>query len=269
MTRTLTTMTTERRSIARDVAGIQLRADDSGDERFVGLALVYGTRAKIGDPKTWGFFEEFAPGAATKTLAEFDQRMLIDHDTYYIVSRVSAGDLGLTQTGRGVEVDSALDEELTYVRDLKVNVRKKRITGMSIGFRTIAGKVDWQQIEVEEPRDDGKIEVYTADLRIIREIQLLEVSAVTFPAFEDTEADLRHGVIPALELRGDHDAIARRAKYRPELASLLEQIDREPASATRAGTEPARTTRYLDDSIDRHMRGMATRYGLPLANRSN
>ena len=249
---TLTT-TEERRSLSGARAGIELRAAEDGQERFHGLAVPYNTRAAIGDPKGWGFFEEFAGGAAARTLREFDQRMLIDHDTYYLVSRVSAGDLVLADTSRGVDVDSGLDEELTYVRDLKVNVRKRRITGMSIGFRIPPGGQRWEEIEVEETGPDGKIRVYSADLRVITDIDLIEVSAVTFPAFTDTEADLR-AVALALETRGDYDAVARRADQRPELRALLDHMDR-----------PARPdTRNSVPAITRRMRGLAARYRLPL-----
>lgn len=212
----------ERRTIALADAGVQLRAaGDSGGQRFAGLAMQYGVRAAIGDPKGWGFFEEFAAAAAADSIATFDQRMLVDHDTYYLVSRVSAGDLALTDVSRGVEVDSELDEELSYVKDLRRNVERRRITGMSIGFRVRPGGYEWREIQVEEPRPDGKIEVYTADLRYITAIDLIEVSAVTFPAYADTEADLRWGVMPALLQRGDRRAIERRAVHRPELGELL------------------------------------------------
>ena len=77
----LATATEERRSLDANTAGISLRADESGAERFQGLALVYGVRAKIGNPKGWGWFEQFDAGAAADSLKEFDQRMLIDHDT--------------------------------------------------------------------------------------------------------------------------------------------------------------------------------------------
>lgn len=244
--------TTERRSISRDVAGVEVRAAGDSAPRFVGRALVYNSRAAIGDPKMWGFYEEFAAGAAARTLAEFDQRMLIDHDTYYLVSRVSAGDLVLTDSAAGVDVDSELDEELTYVRDLRRNVEKRRITGMSIGFRIPPGGQRWEEIEVEEPDGAGRVRVFTADLRVITDIDLIEVSAVTFPAFTDTEADLRT-VAAALETRGDYAAVARRIDQRPELRSLLDHMTRPPAP-------PETDTRNGVQSLDRVISVYRSRY---------
>lgn len=265
----LMSATAERRSLDRDQAGIELRADDTGAERFHGLALVYGVRAKIGNPRTWGWFEQFDAGAAADSLKEFDQRMLIDHDTYYLVSRVSAGDLTLTDTARGVEVDSGLDDELSYIRDFKVNVRKRRLTGMSVGFFVKPAGARWEEIEVEETRPDGKIEIYTADLRRISAIELWEASGVTFPAYTDTEAQLRSALV-ALSGCENRDVLVRRADKRPEFRQLLELRDRfgeapmsvdELRALENRPPEPEATGGpYSPDSLDRRMRALQTRY---------
>src|SRR3954470_5415286 len=120
----------ERRSLSLDVASIELRGDGSA-QRFAGHAAVFNTRTAIGNPLKWGYYEELAAGTFTKTLQEGDARMLIDHDSFYVVSRVSAGTLNLAQDSRGLSVDSTLDEDLSYVKDLKINLRNKNITGMS------------------------------------------------------------------------------------------------------------------------------------------
>lgn len=205
----------ERRGLTFDDAGVEIRDDSSGASRFNGYASVFNVRTAIGNPLTWGFYEEVADGAFTKTLAEGDARMLIDHDSYYVVSRVSAGTLYLAQDQRGLSTDSALDPGLSYVNDLKTNVRIRNITGMSFGFTVT--KDDWTTEEVSTS-DGNTAEV---EVRTIREVKLIEVSAVTFPAYEETTAGLRHSVVPALLRRGDVAAIARAARYRPDLAELL------------------------------------------------
>ncbi|MFF3857488.1 HK97 family phage prohead protease, partial [Micromonospora sp. NPDC002575] len=69
-------------------AGLAIRAGgDGGAERFAGYAAVFNSRTAIGNPLRWGFYEEVAVGAFTKTISEGDARMLIDHDSYYVVSR--------------------------------------------------------------------------------------------------------------------------------------------------------------------------------------
>ncbi|MFJ4434599.1 HK97 family phage prohead protease [Streptomyces sp. NPDC088923] len=245
--------TEERRGLTLAEAGLQVRAEgDDGGERFAGYAAVFNSRTAIGNPLRWGFYEEIAPGAFGKTIGEGDARMLIDHDSYYVVSRSTAGTLALSEDARGLAVDSALDEGLSYVRDLKANLRNKNVTGMSFGFYVV--KDDWTSEEIEVEGADP-VEV---DVRTIREVRLIEVSAVTFPAYTDTEAELK-AVARALDRRGDAAALAARAAYRPELLDLT-HLDAEPARArAQATAEPGVSTQHLD----LRMRALAARYGLP------
>ncbi|MGW6566448.1 HK97 family phage prohead protease [Streptomyces sp. NPDC054975] len=245
--------TTERRSLSLAAAGLQVRAD--GDARgFAGHAAVFNSRTAIGNPLSWGFYEEIAPGAFTKTISEGDARMLVDHDTRMVVSRVSAGSLRLAQDQVGLAVDADLDARLSYVGDLIVNLDNRNITGMSFGFRVV--KDEWEPLPVETV-DGNTVET---ELRIIREVQLFEVSAVTFPAYEDTDAGLR-SVGMALAARGDDAAFDRRAAYRPE----LNDFRHEPAAAaaTRGDgiTQPGETTGGRQAM---HMKALAARYSLAL-----
>lgn len=226
--RTLTRTTAEeRRHLPLSTAEVAIRAADgdavaTGGERFIGYAAKFNSRTAIGNPLKWGFYEEIAPGAFTKTLQEGDARMLIDHDSYYVVSRVSAGTLTLAEDALGLPVDSALDTGLSYVGDLKANVRNKNITGMSFGFYVV--KDDWALEDVELNGQTAQVEV-----RRILEVRLVEVSAVTFPAYEDTEAELA-SVASALVSRGDQAAIEKRARFRPELRDLLQLVGADTAA---------------------------------------
>ncbi|MEU0716833.1 HK97 family phage prohead protease [Streptomyces lavendulocolor] len=242
--------TEERRDLTLATAGLQVRADGDAAPGFTGHAAVFNSRTAIGNPLTWGFYEEIAPGAFSKTLDEGDARFLVDHDTRMVVSRVSAGSLRLVQDQLGLAVDADLDAELSYVRDLVTNLRNGNITGMSFGFQTV--KDDWQTVEIETKDGDTA----EAELRVIREVKLYEVSAVTFPAYEDTDAGLR-SVGVALAARGDSAAFDRRARYRPELLDFR----REPGETTRGTdvTQPGETT---GGRQARQMELLAARYRL-------
>jgi HK97 family phage prohead protease len=254
----LATMTgaEERRRLPLASAGVAIRTAEGG-ERFGGYAAVFNSRTSIGNPLRWGFYEEIAQGAFAKTLSEGDARMLIDHDSYYVVSRASAGTLSLSEDEQGLAVDSALDGELSYVRDLSANLRNGNITGMSFGFYVI--KDEWNQEEIEVEGADP----VPVDVRVIREVRLIEVSAVTFPAYPETEAELK-AVARALDHRGEYAAVEARAKFRPELLDLV-HFDREPGESTRAvqvPAEPAVSTQPTGLPIDLRMRALAARYGL-------
>ncbi|MET9517030.1 HK97 family phage prohead protease [Streptomyces sp. NPDC002994] len=249
------TRTEERRDLALATAGVQLRAagDDTTMQGFDGHAAVFNSRTAIGNPLTWGFYEEIAPGAFTKTLAEGDARFLVDHDTRLVVSRVSGNSLRLAQDQVGLAVDADLDARLSYVNDLVINLDNRNITGMSFGFRTI--KDDWETVEVETV-DGAKVE---AELRILREVQLFEVSAVTFPAYEETDAGLR-SVGVALAARGDSAAFDRRAAYRPELNDFRREPDRASTRGSDA-TQPGETTGGRQAM---RMKALSARYSLAL-----
>lgn len=213
---------------------------------FTGHAAVFNVRTAIGNPLRWGFYEEVAPGTFTKTLQEGDARFLVDHDTSLLMARVSADDLRLAEDKQGLAVEADLDTELSYVRDFVRNLEKRRITGMSFGFRVV--KDDWTT-EIVSTSDGQEAEV---EIRTIREVELFEVSAVTFPAYEETDAALR-----ALQRRADPDPLGRRN-------DLLHPDGGEPAAATRTDDErePADATpRRL--VVGDQMRALAARYGLP------
>lgn len=254
MSRAMTLPTTERRRLTLPEAGAQVRAADGDDTSptFVGYAAKFNDRTAIGNPLTWGFYEEVADGAFTKTLTEGDSRFLVDHDTRMIVSRVSAGTLRLAQDKSGLAVDSDLNVRKSYVADLVENLDDGSVTGMSFGFEVL--KDDWQTIDIETKDGD----TVQAELRILREVKLWEVSAVTFPAYDSTEASLR-SVATALVQRGDHDAILRHAEHKPELLQYTE-VDEPGRPTRRNGTEPAVST----PSLDLAMKGYAALYGLPL-----
>lgn len=226
-------MDTERRDLPQEIARLVLRVDDEVEgERFHGHASVFNSRTAIGNPLKWGFYEEIKSGAFTKTLGESDPRMLIDHNPSLVVSRVSAGTLLLFQDKTGLAVDSALDTELSYVSDLKANLRNKNITGMSFGFMVV--KDEWKTEKVStSDGQDADVEV-----RIIHEVKLIEVSAVTFPAYEATDAGLR----AALRCRGDVEAIRARLDFRPDLATLLD----EPWARASDPKKPYGNVKYAD-----------------------
>ena len=241
----------ELRDTPRDEAGILIRdASEAPDSpQFVGHAAVFNSRTAIGNPLTWGFYEEINSGAFSKTLKEGDARFLVDHDTSLLVARVSAGDLRLSEDDIGLAVDADMDGELSYVRDLSRNVEKRRITGMSFGFRVI--KDDWKTEEVEV-KDNDPIEV---EVRTIQEVQLFEVSAVTFPAYEETDAALR-----ALALRDDPDPLGRRQ----HLIDRITAKQHEPGGSTRADRdEPASATHLYVAQADAEMQGLAALLSLP------
>lgn len=147
-----------------NIAEVEHRAED--DKRtLVGYAAVFERLTDIG-----GYFQEkIAPGAFADAI-KGDVRALIDHDRGRVIGRTKSGTLRLTEDGTGLRVEIDVPNT-TDGNDLWELVERGDITGMSFGFRVT--KETWDET--------GDIPV-----RTIEKLELLEVSAVAWPAYEDT-----------------------------------------------------------------------------------
>lgn len=161
------TLKSERRDLA---APIELRAAASGKTAH-GYAALFNTRAYIAG----AFIEVISPGAFGKTIRTSDVRALVDHDTGRVIGRTSAGTLRLSEDARGLSVEIDLPDT-SDGRDLAVQLERGDITGMSFGFRVTHDEWD---------------ETGTIPVRTIHAVDLFEVSAVAFPAYDDTSLALR------------------------------------------------------------------------------
>jgi hypothetical protein len=159
-------MNVERRSVA---APPELRATDTG-KTISGYAAVFNEVADIGG----SFREVIAPGAFKGTL-DGDIRALVDHDSGRVIGRSKAGTLRLKEDAHGLRTEIDLPDT-TDGRDLAVSLERGDISGMSFGFRVTHDEWD----------ETGDIPT-----RTIRSVELFEVSAVAFPAYEGTELALR------------------------------------------------------------------------------
>lgn len=144
---------------------VEVRAEADGKRTLVGYASVFNSPADIG-----GYWvETIAPGAFSNALAS-DVRALVDHDSGRVIGRTKSGTLRLAEDSKGllVEIDVPATSD---GNDLWVLVERGDISGMSFGFSVT--KQTWDET-VEPAR------------RTIEEVDLYEVSAVAWPAFDDT-----------------------------------------------------------------------------------
>ncbi|WFU88980.1 HK97 family phage prohead protease [Rhizobium sp. CC1099] len=156
----------EKRSCAD---GVEHRA--ASDKRtLVGYAAKFDRLASIG-----GYFQEkIAPGAFASAIGG-DIRALVDHDPGRVIGRTKSGTLRLAEDGTGLRVEIDVPDT-TDGNDLWVLVERGDISGMSFGFRVT--KETWDET--------GDVPV-----RTIEKLELHEVSAVAWPAYEDTTIGLR------------------------------------------------------------------------------
>jgi HK97 family phage prohead protease len=159
---------TETRCVVR---AVEARAADDGRMTVAGYAAVFNEGADIGG---W-FVETIAPGAFSRSIAEEDVLAFFNHDRGRVLGRKSSGSLRLSEDSKGLAVEIDLPET-SDGRDVKALVERGDISGMSFGFRVT--KEEW-----DETGDIPK--------RTILEVDLIEVSAVSLPAYDGTSIAMR------------------------------------------------------------------------------
>ena len=150
-----------------------------------------------------GMSESIAPGAFSRTLAD-DVRALINHDTTLVLGRTKAHTLTLTEDERGLWGDVTINPNDQDAINLYERVKRGDVDQCSFGFEIVR--------EDTEVRDDGSVH-WT-----IREVKLFEVSACTFPAYEETNISAR---------TAERDAIAARslAAWKNNMSARLRRAE--------------------------------------------
>jgi len=122
-----------------------------------------------------GFRERIAAGAFANTLQNADVRALFNHDPNFVLGRNKAGTLRLKEdiTGLAIEIDPP---DTQVARDLMISMQRGDISQMSFGFRTKNDK--WDKV-------DGKW------VRTLLDVELFDVSPVTYPAYTQTDVAVR------------------------------------------------------------------------------
>ena len=170
----------EQRAVMLDK--VEFRADDDdGKLEFRGHAAVFDEWTEI--PSLFGgsFQERIQRGAFRKVLSDgADVRFLINHDGLPL-ARTASGTMRLKEDTKGLRVDADL-ADTTLARDLAVLLERGDISQMSFGFR-VGSHV------IEEDEENGEVR------RTITEFSdLYDVSPVTFPAYEGTDAGMRAAI---------------------------------------------------------------------------
>lgn len=148
--------------------------ENKGKYTLYGLPIVYDSRTDI------GFFDEIIERGALDKSDLKDVRFLVNHDLSKIPLARSRNNnenstMRLKKTDKGLEVEIDLDvDNNSEARNLYSAITRGDITGMSFMFG-IDGE-EWENLESDHPT------------RRIKSIStVVEVSAVTFPAYEATE----------------------------------------------------------------------------------
>ena len=163
----------ERRTMNMD--GLEVRAADSVAPKIVGHAALFDS---FSSPIANEFVEVIRPGAFDRAVRENqDVRALINHDKNFVLGRTASGTLRLSvdSVGLGIEIDPP---DTSFARDLAVSIGRGDISQMSFAFTVRDQKFT---------RGGGPGGL---DLRELIDVDLWDVSAVTYPAYSDTAVEM-------------------------------------------------------------------------------
>lgn len=164
-------MIPEQRTMLPVQSGFKTRAE--GEAVYIeGYFSVFNSPYIITD----GLVEKIAPGAFSETLGE-DIRALTNHDTTLVLGRNKAGTLELREDSHGLWGSVRINQEDQDAINLYRRVQRGDVDQCSFGF--------FIESERRDVLPDGTVE-YT-----IEKVRLLEVSVVTFPAYEETSVNAR------------------------------------------------------------------------------
>lgn len=152
---------------------LKTRAEqENGDMVIEGYFAVFNQPTEL-----WpGAYEEISSGAFDGTLGN-DIRALANHETMFVLGRNKAGTLELRADSYGLWGSIKINPNDSDAVNLYERVKRGDVDQCSFGFNIIREETDW--------RDDGTVK-WT-----LKEIDLHEVSVVTFPAYEATGVQAR------------------------------------------------------------------------------
>lgn len=151
----------------RQMDGSNIEADG---QTLRGLAIPFGQMSK-----NLGGFVEIMSDNLKVDHYDGDVFALAYHDFDIVLGRLSAGTLQLNRSEVGIESVISLPDT-TQANDLAVSVARGDIRNQSFGFSV--------------KQDEWTAQKGGLDLRMVKHIELVEVSVVTLPAYGSTDIAL-------------------------------------------------------------------------------
>lgn len=210
-------MGNERRFVGSEASGIEVRKVADLPATLSGYAAVF---YRADDPGTeyglWaGAVERIMPGAFDKAIEGDDVRALFNHDSNYLLGRTTSGTLRLSVDKIGLRYDIDLPD--TQVgRDTATSADRGDISGSSFAFAIRESGAEWR-------RENG------IEIRELRELELFDVSPVTFPAYKSTTVAVRSEDVESIkeELAAEHEKReAENVIFRAQEIDVKESLSR-------------------------------------------
>ncbi|EPE61283.1 phage prohead protease, HK97 family [Exiguobacterium sp. S17] len=195
MTKLKQPLTTETRELLT-TDPLEIREDDDGKRTLSGYAVKWEMKSHA---MGWfrRFKEQFKRGAFADSLTKDDQRYLWSHDISKVLGRTKNGTLRLYEDNIGLRFELDLPNT-TLGNDTYESIKRGDVDGVSFGFRM--KKEEWDESDPDNV------------LRTISQADLLEISAVAFPAYPDSEVQARSESDPYQQYKQEQEQRSKRKK---------------------------------------------------------
>ena len=195
-------MDREKRQVRAVVTDFQAR--EEGETPHVsGYFAVFNSNYDIAP----GMSESIAPGAFTSSISG-DIRALINHDTTMVLGRTKSHTLQLREDEHGLWGHIDINPNDADAMNLYERVQRGDVDQCSFGFDILSEETDF--------RDDGSVHWTITD------VNLFEVSACTFPAYQETNIAARSAERNTLRSR-------ELAAWKSKLKGVLKHGTESPA----------------------------------------
>lgn len=179
-------------SVSKDIQNNERVRPDSlisqtreGKKVITGYAIKFGHRSK-----KLGNYYEIIDSRALDDVDLTDVKALVDHDYSKVLGRTLSNTLSLEIDNVGLKFEIEL-ADTTYANDLYKSIERGDINECSFGFR-----ID------ETHRNSTTVERIDSDtyLRTVKKIkELREISIVSLPAYENTNAEIKRDLEQAVK----------------------------------------------------------------------
>lgn len=187
---------------------VRAEQDEQHGSLITGRPIVYDARTNL------GYYDEIIARGALDNADLRDVRFLVNHNTDMIPLARSRNNnanstmqMSVDDEGMAIRVDLDVENN-TEARNLYSAVSRGDISGMSFMFSV--DEQDWEDVESEHPTRT-----------ILKLGKVFEVSAVTFPAYEQTSIQAR-GLSDALD--GAKESLERERRKLEEIKQKKQKI---------------------------------------------
>lgn len=185
----------------------ELRA--AGEFALAGVAACYNTNSH----DLGGYLERIAPGAFTRSLKErADVVATFNHDPSKVLGRTKSGTLTLSDSTAGLVWYCQLDKTNSDHANIYASVKRGDVSQCSFAFSIAKNGERWGVAA------DGKTK-----LRTLLDVDLIDVAAVTYPAYPSTSVDARKLAAAPVsrELRGKLDDLIWKSDMNRRLRAAM------------------------------------------------